>query len=153
MKTKVVLILLGLLCWSTSISAQKNNFYITGGSLLLVNSFSVSYEHILLNKKYKVNWKVLAGKVRLTDLENYSHTRNYLAMSFPILFGKSNKFFELDLMGVGINFTADDPNSAEEIITVDPFIHIGYRSYKKKWLFRTGISFPMAAYLSLGFAF
>ncbi len=145
---KLFLFLIFTRVLSCSLSAQKKSFYITGGSAVLVNGYSANYErNIIRNEegKFELNLKGRIGKVLVLDVGNGgSDPRDYISVSSVLLFGKTGKFMELELgYAAKMNPTR----------YFEPQFSFGYRLVKKYFLFRVGISYPEALYVSFGLPF
>lgn len=77
----------------------------------------------------------------------------FFSPSFVHVIGKRNSHFEVD-MGIKI-FVIESANFAKPSNTIMPDLFLGYRFEKPngKFVFRTGINFPAAVNLGIGFKF
>jgi hypothetical protein len=145
----------------------KNNVYGTFGTPLLGASATINYERILpwRIKKFNVSFFLKVGYGGLLFLT--AQGPFYLAGA-GILVGKGQKYFELvgggsaflDLVDHRVNISnasyfGEPIPSAMDDTSFQPYAAIGYRHYSSngRFVFRTGISFREAAYVSYGFTF
>lgn len=127
---------------------HKNDVYVTGGTVpgeYIVGT--INYERWILNFNHNKKtyltvkmgygiWSDMGGEGRLGTL------------GCNFLYGRYNNFFDLGFGAALFTDSVDDPYN-----WVNPGFNIGYRYRSNHLVLRTGVSWPEALYLSLGFSF
>jgi hypothetical protein len=159
---KIGFLLFSLALTSTSINAQnellltpelvskKNAVYCSIGGVLFYTSGSLFYERIIKEKIKEKNINVFVrGGYGMTAATEKDGTGRFVLLESGVVTGESKSHFEGAL---GINVFRHD---FSETISIYPAGSVGYRYQKPDggFIFRTGIGYPEAVFIGIGFSF
>lgn len=145
----------------------RNNVYVTGGTLFLISTATINYDHSFPLNTRSHNLYLLA-KAGGGGYVMWESSGEVYYLAGGILAGKKKNYFELaggsharfNRTGYAVlvsnaNDAGITPPSAWSYTDVKPYLSIGYRHYSSsgRLMYRAGVSVPEGIYGSVGIAF